>query len=91
MPAVASAPLHAPLAAQAVALVLDHVNLAGLPAATLLGLTEMLTVGAGAGATETLNPIVALAAASVLLPVKVTVRVATPACDGVNEQVAVPR
>jgi hypothetical protein len=43
-------PLQAPLAAQEVAWVLDHVNVADWPAVIEVGLTEMLTVGAGEAA-----------------------------------------
>jgi hypothetical protein len=45
-----SLPLHAPLAAHALALLLDHVKDADAPAAIVVGLTAMLTVGAGVGA-----------------------------------------
>jgi hypothetical protein len=45
-PEVGCAPLHAPLAVQAVALVEDHARLLALPAVIVVGLALMLTVGA---------------------------------------------
>jgi hypothetical protein len=47
VPLVASDPLQEPEAAQSVALVVDHVSTAELPAAILVGLTDSATVGAG--------------------------------------------
>ena len=45
---MASVPLHAPPAVQEVAFVDDHVSVALEPNVREVGLTEMLTVGAGA-------------------------------------------
>jgi hypothetical protein len=47
VPAVALAPVHAPEAVQAVALVLDHVRVEAAPLATVPGLAVSLTTGAG--------------------------------------------
>jgi hypothetical protein len=46
VPLVASAPLHAPLAVQDVALVDDHVTVALCPTVIEVGATAMVTVGA---------------------------------------------
>ena len=54
MPFTALVPDQAPEAVQAVAFVDDHVRLALLPLATVLGLAVRLTVGAGA-VTETVT------------------------------------
>jgi hypothetical protein len=49
VPAVACAPLHAPLAPQAVALIVVHVNVALAPSKMLAGIAFKLRVGAGNG------------------------------------------
>jgi hypothetical protein len=46
-PLVALAPLHPPLAAQALALVLDHVRVLDCPDAIVAGLAVKVIVGAG--------------------------------------------
>jgi len=48
-PIAAWLPLHAPLAVQEAAWVLDHFSVADWPAVIEVGLTEMVTVGIGAG------------------------------------------
>jgi hypothetical protein len=48
VPLAASAPLHAPLAVQEVALVDDHVTVALCPTVIEVGATAMVTVGMGA-------------------------------------------
>ena len=48
-PVAASLPLQAPLAVQEAAWVLDHVRVADWPAVIDVGLTDRVTVGAGAG------------------------------------------
>jgi hypothetical protein len=48
-PVAASLPLQAPLAVQEAACVLDHVRVADWPAVIDVGLTDRVTVGAGAG------------------------------------------
>lgn len=48
VPLVASEPLQPPLAAQDVALVDDHVSVDAAPFATVVGLADNVTVGAGA-------------------------------------------
>ena len=49
-PVAAWLPLHAPLAVQEAAWVLDHVSVADWPAVIEVGLTERVTVGVGADA-----------------------------------------
>ena len=91
VPLAASLPPQAPLALHAVAPVLDQVKVAGVPAAMLVGLTAMETVGAGVVAeTLTLKLSLALEALSVLVPAKFAVSVPAPACVGVSAQVALP-
>jgi hypothetical protein len=58
-PLTALVPAQAPEAAQEVALVADQVNVDPLPLATVLGLAESATVGAGA-VTDTVADCVAL-------------------------------
>ena len=58
-PLAALAPDHAPDAVQAEALLEDHVSVALLPLATVLGLAASATVGAG-GVTVTVTDCVAL-------------------------------
>ncbi len=65
-------------------------SVAGEPAAMLVGLTEIVTVGAGVAAAETLNATDAAAAMIWELPPKLAVKASAPACDGVIEQEAVP-
>jgi hypothetical protein len=48
-PIAAWLPLHAPLAVQEAAWVLDHISVADWPAVIEVGLTDMVTVGIGAG------------------------------------------
>jgi hypothetical protein len=50
LPLVAWLPVHEPLAAQLVALVLDHVSVELCPVVMLAGSTDRLTVGDGVGA-----------------------------------------
>jgi hypothetical protein len=52
VPVVASLPLHAPLAVQAVALALDHVNVALPPAVRWVGDAASVTVGTGTDLVE---------------------------------------
>lgn len=59
-PAVASVPPQAPLAAQAVALVLDQVSVALAPLLIVVGVTAIETVGFGAAATVTVADAFAL-------------------------------
>jgi hypothetical protein len=54
-PIAAWLPLQAPLAVQEAAWVLDHVSVADWPSVIEVGLTEMVTVGAG-GAVDPLPP-----------------------------------
>jgi len=51
-PVAAWLPLHAPLAVQEAAWVLDHVRVADWPAVIDVGLTDKVTVGVGAGGAE---------------------------------------
>jgi hypothetical protein len=90
VPDVDSVPLHAPLAVHAVALVLDQVSVAADPAAMLVGLTVILTAGAGVAPAETLNTMDAVAELACVLPAKLAVNAVAPACDGVMEQEAIP-
>jgi hypothetical protein len=48
-PIAAWLPLQAPLAVQEAAWVLDHISVADWPAVIEVGLTDMVTVGIGAG------------------------------------------
>jgi hypothetical protein len=59
VPLTALAPDQAPEAVQAVALVETHVKVELLPLATVLGLADSVTVGAG-GVTETVTDWVAV-------------------------------
>jgi len=59
VPLTALAPDHAPEAVQDVALVDAHVKVEVLPLATVLGLADSVTVGAG-GVTETVTDWVAV-------------------------------
>lgn len=68
MPLVDCEPLHAPEAAQEVALVDDHVSVELFPRTTEVGLTEIVTVGGGVVT-------VRLADALALPPAPVQVRV----------------
>jgi hypothetical protein len=55
-PVAASLPLHAPLAAQETACVLDHISVADWPAVIEVGLTDRVTAGIGAGGAVDLLP-----------------------------------
>ncbi len=88
-PVVGSVPFHAPLALQEVALVLDQVMTSGLPAATVTGFAEMVTVGA-AVVVETRKANDLLAAVYCALPAKAAVRGTSPDCTGLSEHDAVP-
>jgi hypothetical protein len=55
-PIAAWLPLQAPLAVQEAAWVLDHVTVADWPAVIEVGLTDMVTVGIGAGGAVDLLP-----------------------------------
>ena len=55
MPLVASAPLQAPLAVQAVALVEDQVSVLLLPSSRLAGSAAMVTVGGGVAGAVTVS------------------------------------
>ena len=68
-PVIALVPDQAPEAVQAVALVADQISVLGLPLATLLGLAESVTLGAGCD-TDTVTDCEAL-----LPPAPVQVRV----------------
>jgi len=69
VPLVASVPLQAPLAVHEVASVDDQVSVALLPSAMLVGLTEIMAVGATGAVTVT------VAEAFALPPLPVQVRV----------------
>jgi hypothetical protein len=64
LPDVACVPLHAPLAMQELALLLDQVSVALLPTAIEEGFTPIVTVGDGVGDVTTLNDFEALAGAN---------------------------
>ena len=49
VPLVASVPVHPPLAVQLLALVVDQVKVALWPSVTVVGATEIVTVGANGG------------------------------------------
>ena len=72
------------------AFVLDQVSVAVLPAAVLVGLTAMVTVGGGVCPVETLKGTAALDAVSVLVPAKLALRVLLPNCEGVSVHAALP-
>jgi len=67
LPEVALLPVHAPLAVQVVALVVDQVNVELLPLLTIIGLALMDTVGTGVtgGCTVTVATALALPPAPV--------------------------
>lgn len=69
VPLVAWVPVQPPLAVQEFALVLDHVRVELLPDATVAGVADKLTVGAGVAETLT----VALAEPDPPAPVQVSV------------------
>jgi hypothetical protein len=71
-------PLHEPLAAQLVALLLDQVSVVGLPAATLVGLAEIVAVGAGAAPASTMNFAEPVVAANLAVPAKAAVSMEVP-------------
>ena len=76
-PLVALLPLHAPDAAQEVALVEDQVNVALLPLTTVLGFADSVTVGTGC-VTDTVADCEALPPAPVHVSVKVEFAVSAP-------------
>jgi hypothetical protein len=79
-----SLPLHAPLAVHAVALVDDQVSVAEAPTVTDVGLTAMVTVGAGGAVAVNVADALALPPA----PVQVRVNTCEPAAVGFS--LAVP-
>ena len=90
VPLVASVPLQEPLAVHALAFVLDQVSVAAVPAATLVGLTAIVTIGAAVCPNSTLKAVDALEATSVSVPANCAVNVPLPPCEGVSAQVAIP-
>jgi hypothetical protein len=86
VPDSASPPLHAPLAVHAVALVDDQLRAADAPTVTDVGLTAIVTVGAGVTGARAVK--VAAACALPPAPVHVSVNTCAPAAVGVS--VAVP-
>lgn len=86
MPDTASSPLHAPLAVHALAFVDDQVRAADVPTVTDVGLTVIITVGAGVTGARTVK--VAAACALPPEPVQVSVNKSEPAAVGVS--LAVP-
>jgi hypothetical protein len=77
-PEVASAPDHAPLAVQLVALVDDQVRVLEPPLVTLVGLALIVTVGAGGAVTVTVADCVAVPPAPEQLRVNVLLVVREP-------------
>jgi hypothetical protein len=86
VPDTPSPPLHAPLAVHAVAFVDDQVSAADVPIMTAVGLTEIVTVGAGVTGARTVR--VAEACALPPAPVQFNVNTSEPAAVGVS--LAVP-